>query len=224
MPAGVQDPAVIIPASINLAARAWTNAAMAIVGKNLKICKVGACGGDNHDGGTVTVKTVVATTTDVGLPDTNHSHGCGSSVACVKFGSTSASAGPGRHLGDMSLVVEEPAWECRQIDPTTSACIPAQHVRSYWTDKPRLDNDTVKNLPHGSPPSSYHYIGSLMIHEFGHTLGLPDFYKRNGVNWDERLSNVTAIMNLPTVAKGISLLYDIAQLDAIYARHTRHTP
>ena len=211
---------MIIPASINLAARAWTNAAMAIAGKNLKICKVGACGGDNHDGGTVTVKTVVATTTDVGLPDTNHRHGCGSSVACVKFGSTSASAGPGRHLRDMSLVVEEPAWECRDDSTKTGACIPAQHVRIYWTDKSGLDGSNVPGIPN----SYYHYIGSLMIHEFGHTLGLPDFYKRNGVNWDERLSNVTAIMNLPTVAKGISLLYDIAQLDAIYARHTRHTP
>ena len=64
-----------------------------------------------------------------------------------------------------------------------------------------------------------HYIA---LHEFGHTLGLPEFYKRSGNNWDERLLGVTAIMNIPWKAGHIRQEQDIAQPDAIYTRHGRH--
>ena len=207
---------MVISAAIDPAAVAWTTEPM-ISGKNLKICKVGACGGGNHDRGVVTVKTVSTKTKDTEDPDSdNHDEGCGRSVACVKraSGSTSSSAGPGRHLGDMSLIFEEPAWECRNFDENTGVC--AQHARIYWTDKSRLDLHHVPTniLPPGSPPSFYWYVEATMVHEFGHTLGLPDFYN----------DDTTGLKNLPAVMDDehdhpMITREDIAQLEAIYAVH-----
>ena len=212
LPAGVPDPATVISAAIDPAASDWTTAAAAIAGKDLKICESGSRGCDNHDMGTVTVKTVDVNTMDVNPPDTNHKHGCGWSVACVKFGPTSASDGPGRHLGDMSLIIEEPAWECGPVDQITGICQSVWHIRIYWTDTPGQNRDPVLGLPAGSPPSYYYYIGATMIHEFGHTLGLPDF------GTDPTLKNWPAVME-DTHSNMTITDEDIAQLRAIYAIH-----
>lgn len=70
----------------------------------------------------------------------------------------------------------------------------------------------------------YYYIEYLTLHEFGHTLGLPDFYEERDWynNWDHRLESVTAIMNIPHKAEGIRPDQDIAHLDALYVRHSPH--
>ena len=209
-PAGVQDPAMVISDAIEPAAKAWTDEAMAIAGKNLNICKEDEddCGG-NHDGGIVTVKTVAGTSTAVGLPDTDHDHDCGGSVGCVKFDSTFDSAGPGRHLGHMSLIIEEPAWECREAD-FSGDCV--DQVRTYWTDVLDDHMGEVKDSRTGTTLGVKYYIPPLMIHEFGHTLGLPDF------------GNVPTLSNWPAVmddlhANQMITGEDVAQLRAIYALH-----
>lgn len=212
LPAGVDDPAVVIPAAVGPAAEAW-NTAAAIVGKNLQICEVRACGVSNHDMGTVRVKTEDTNTKDTKPPNHDPDDGCGSSVACVKLGVPSSSAfssdGPGNHLRDLWLVIEEPAWECRgDTDRATGDCIPVEHARIYWTDKSGLDENDVPGVPN----SYYHYIGSILIHEFGHTLGLPDF------SADHTLMNLRAVMENPHKNKTITD-EDIAQLRAIYAVH-----
>ena len=55
-----------------------------------------------------------------------------------------------------------------------------------------------------------------MLHEFGHTLGLPDFYADT-----TGLKNVVAIMNDSGAARNVKD-EDIEQLRAIYILHTRH--
>ena len=213
LPSGVPDPAAVIAASINSAVTDWETATGMIMGKDLKICEVSACGASNHDRGVVTVKTVSAKTRDTGDPDSNnHNEGCGRSVACVKPGSSSRSDGPGRHMLNMSLIFEEPAWWCRgAVDPMTGSC--AQHARVYWTDVQGLDLHPVPRN-NGSPPSFYWYVGATMIHEFGHTFGLPDFYNDDTTG----LKDLPAVMDNehdhPTITTE-----DIEQLRAIYAVH-----
>ena len=64
----------------------------------------------------------------------------------------------------------------------------------------------------GNVVGEYHYIDPLMIHEFGHTLGLSDFGN------DPTLKSLAAIMENFHVNKTITV-EDLAQLRAIYAIH-----
>ena len=211
LPAGVPDPAAVISAAIDPAAAAWTASSTAIVGKNLKICKYRDSGCDdnsNHDRGIVTVKTVDVNTMDTAAPDnSNHAEGCGFSVACVK----SSTWGEGNHLGHISLIIEEPAYECRgTTDRTTGACIPVQHVRIYWTDVEGDAGMPVRDSSNRIIGYTF-YIGATMIHEFGHTLELPDFGNHPS------LKGSTAIMD--STDHHTIQDEDIAQLQAIYAIH-----
>ena len=76
-------------------------------------------------------------------------------------------------------------------------------------------------MPAGSPPSLYYYIDPIMIHEFGHTFGLPDFYADTTTG----LQALPAVMDDPYTNK-TPTLEDIEQLRAIYALHepTEHDP
>ena len=199
LPAGFPDPAVIIPASIGPAATAWNTAAAAIAGKNLKICKVNSCGGSNHDGGIVTVKTV-------GVSSGSYNEACGTSTACVK------PTWNGDHLGDMELVIEEPAWQCRlSVHRPTHTCV--AQIRIYWTNVSGAGYAIHPNT--GATLGLYSYINPVMVHEFGHTLGLPDFYDDAGQAVG--LKGLPANMDDPYTYQ-TPTAQDIAQLRAIYRR------
>ena len=72
------------------------------------------------------------------------------------------------------------------------------------------------------PTRYYAYVDRVMLHEFGQTLGLPDFYSRTGAPRLDGLDGETAIMNEHWNAKSIQNA-DIEQLDAIYRRHSSHS-
>ena len=221
-PSGVPNPAAVIRDSIRPAADAWNSAAMAIAGKNLSICEstsTSTCGTRNHDGYKVSVKTVALNTMDANVGDASkHEEGCGRAAACVKVNFRPSPVGPGHHLSDISLIIEEPAWQCVGGDPMMGTC--ARHPRIYWTDV-QGDNATAL-LTSGSSPTliglKYH-IGDTMIHEFGHTLGLPDFKDEDSFENFEHLPEVqNAIMFSADAQMGITD-EDIEQLKAIYALH-----
>ena len=145
------------------AAEDW-NDEMRALNKGLEICDDVdiSCSGANTDGGIVTIQT--ATTTK-----TNDSGGCGNSMACVNPGGPDRnSSGPGKHMVNMTMVFEEPAYIC-----SGPMCLnPTQIV---WTDNDSLDRvRTPENM--AADPKQYAFIDWVMLHEFGHTLGLPDFY------------------------------------------------
>ena len=201
LPVGIPDPVAAIKAAINPAVVAWNTAAATITGKNITICAFSSCAGRNHDGWIVTVKTVANNTKDTGATDGGaHDEGCGRSVACVK-----ASVADD-HLRGMSLIIEEPAWECRGRT-RTSACM--EHAKIYWTDEPMHHGAKIIGLTSGNPPSYFYYINPTMIHEFGHTLGLHDFYN------DPTMEHLTAVMNTHSLIED----EDEKQLEAIYAYH-----
>ena len=118
-------------------------------------------------------------------------------------------------LYDDLLIFEEPAWECRNPNPISGVC--AQHARIYWTDQSVLDKQPVPTLS----DTYYYYVNSIMIHEFGHTFGLPDF----GADLTTGLQGLPAVMDDPRTHK-TPTIEDIAQLRAIYALHepTDHDP
>ena len=204
-PSGIPDPATVIRDSISRAVNAWNNATrLNIPAMNLKICEVRSCGTSNHDNKTIKIQTAGETS-----PGQNNS--CGNSVACTK----DATPRMGEHIAGIDFILEEPAWWCRGTpDPVTGACPSADHTRIYWTSIERHHNTSVSTsiLPAGSPASLYFYIDPIMIHEFGHTFGLHDFYL------DPTMAPLVAIMK-DVYANTMITAEDIAQLRAIYALH-----
>ena len=102
------------------------------------------------------------------MPGVRDNKLCGTSVACVdNFGKHL-----GIHLRNVVIQYERPAiWH--------GGNNPRHH--HVWTDNPRLTNTWTGNQ--GNRDETYIYLLPIVVHEFGHTLGLPD-YKRavhNGV-------------------------------------------
>ncbi len=194
--------------AVDLASRAW-NLRM---NHGLLICDDDAieCDGRNTDGGTVTVK-------EVAVDPDDFQSACANSYACVA-GITLREPHHeigGQHLHDMVMIFESPGSMCRSAsDPCTDS------DRVVWTDNPAKNRKRVDQRDRSK--GIYIYIPYIALHEFGHTLGLPDFYVITGNNWDARLLGVTAIMNIPWKAGHIRQDQDIAQLHAIYARHGKH--
>ena len=142
------------------------------------------------------------------MGSTLNSGGCGDSYACVQPGTERDSSGLGKHMVNMTIVFEEPGFQCDD-----DAC--SMQSQIVWTDvsirhATRPPSSTVAN------PQLYIFINWVMLHEFGHTLGLPDFYEDT-----TGLQNVVAIMNDHGVAQDIKD-EDLEQLKAIYILHTSH--
>ena len=192
----------IIEDAIQDAAKDWNNE-MVVLNKGLKICDDVdiSCGGANADGGIVTIQT--ATTTK-----TNDSGGCGNSYACVQPGTDGNSSGPGKHMVNMTMVFEEPAYVC-----SGSMCL--DPYRIVWIDDQTKDGDPTPSST-AADQEQYAFIDWVMLHEFGHTLGLPDFYADTST-----LQGQIAIMNEHWVAQDIKD-EDLEQLKAIYILHTSH--
>ena len=64
------------------------------------------------------------------------------------------------------------------------------------------------------PTRYYAYVDRVMLHEFGHTFGLPDFYTDTTTG----LKGLAAVMDDPYANK-TPTAEDIEQLKAIYALH-----
>ena len=202
----------IIRDAIDDAASDWNTA----MGRDFELCRDSAvCNRKNSDGGVVTIMTVAPSS----RVDVNS--GCGKGYACVRSDTESQSTGPGAHMVDMTMIFENPAYIC---SVGQSPCPSSSSSEYIWTD---VEGDHGRPV---SPPDTsviYMYIGYIMLHEFGHTLGLPDFYiirplaDHPATNYDVGLHGETAIMKYPWDAMHIRD-EDIEQLDAIYRLHVRH--
>ena len=140
---GFPNPATIIPTAVPTAVAAW-NAKMSAHG--FLICKgeTGSCDQTNTDEKTVTVRLVT------------NSDAC-RGTACVE----PPVAGLSNHRGHGELILEE-----RPVD-TTKPRVLQQLYR--WTDVPSQHNEPVPNRDN----ERWRYVGAVLMHEFGHTLGLP---------------------------------------------------
>ena len=116
----------------------------------------------------------------------------------------------------MEMIFEDPPYGCWEDTPT---CDDADQIMYKWTNDPSKHRTWVTE---NGVRFAQVYTLVVAIHEFGHTLGLPDFYahtehgKRHGPRRDG-LSGETAIMNRHDSITD----KDIAQLHAIYLLHTK---
>ena len=148
--------------------------------------------------------------------------------ACVNppnvTGNPDNDPGVGSHMTNMTMVFENPGYSCSSTDPATGdpkpVCDAGDLTEYRWTN---IQADHNKNVNLGDDTVKFWYIDYIMLHEFGHTLGLPDFYIGGGyTNHDPNLAGEPAIMNLPWEVGGHIQQTDREQLDAIYRTHTRH--
>ena len=128
--------------------------------------------------------------------------GCGSCIPQVQAVLELAADG---------LVAEDPSEHyyvpaIAMTKPELTAAIRLQGLRSVSAVLETLAADQEQ----------YAFIDWVMLHEFGHTLGLPDFYADTST-----LQGQIAIMNEHWVAQDIKD-EDLEQLKAIYILHTSH--
>lgn len=203
----------IIQDAITRGAGAW-NSRMATLNKNLVICS--ACGISNSDMLTITIKTVNnKNRSTLDPPNDNPDEGCGVARACVKPGDGAThSSGPGAHMGAMYMVFEDPPWYAKR-DPSKAGGW--KHTKYTWTTD---RNKNGRLIPCTDPAAvcatkdehRYVYVDRIMVHEFGHALGLDDFYA------DKTMDHLDAVMNGSLEIRD----EDMAQLKAIYFHHDPH--
>ena len=181
-PPPYDDPATLIPPAIPAAVSRWNNKLQTrSLLTSLLICKGTGCGTKNSDTHIITVKV-----------EDDHSSGCGlRGIACA-----GPASGAGNPLRAMGLVIEEQAWYTNE-DGTVS--------RVYWTNIANLDGVRVNPQRRTPPIEWWAYIGGVVVHEFGHTLGLPDFWKF------PELESIVAVMyeNVRITPADLDLLDDI---------------
>ncbi len=189
----------------------------ASINPGLSICDTADsdCRSRNSDGYTATIRTVAPSSPRDNLT------GCGSSHACVAMIETGIEApgGVGRHMTNMDVIFEDPPYGCPNSSDPTCPLIPMDLLIIYvWTSNPNMSGQEITP---GPPREIYAHAEDLALHELGHTLGLPDFNSSTGGGRIDGLDGELAIMNVSWDAKSIQPT-DIAQLDAIYRRHSRH--
>ncbi|MXY22692.1 MAG: hypothetical protein F4Y49_15330 [Dehalococcoidia bacterium] len=210
-PTATPNPAVVIPAAIPTAVSAW-NKEVATPSPNVWFCAnceiphpdLDETIDRNSDVNVVTVKTVSRHNLDSGFGDGgNHDTGCGRSTACVKYKPGGyPQPSNGNHLGGMSLILEQPAWIYLEKHD-------AKHVQVFWTNV-KADGATSFRR---DDKVIWLYLPSIIMHEFGHTAGLPDH---------PDTSTHDGLMKNPHEHKYLQQ-DDIDAMDDAYDGHTPHS-
>ena len=152
VPGSTHDPSVIVPGSYQIAAKAW-NDAISNAWPNVTVCERGvSCPTLHDDQQTITLNTV---------DNANGSH-CRGRAACL-------GSDPGPHIGSLEIKVG------MNSKATVTFITPNGNQKEEYTvvwtndDNEHGQLDTAKR-------EQLTYLPSVMMHEFGHVLGLADLY------------------------------------------------
>ena len=191
----------VIEHAVPTAVSQW-NSEVRSLGKGLEICAGTGC--VNPDGFTATVKTVNNQNNAVAIDARDWDAGCGSARGCVKAWEA------GGHLEDMVVIFEDPPWFAKRMPPKRGRWV---HTMYEWNAIEARDGAKVPGS--GTPGVFYVYGLRIALHEFGHTLGLPEFYNDT--------TGLQGFLDAVMHYEGYEIHEeDISQLRAIYLLHNPH--
>lgn len=217
--------------AVATAVSAWTNViASATPELDARICEkgVGNCSASssseakaNLDGKFTSIEFIAgnpANIRDITKQGTNYDD-CGSAVACVYFNGLLVSE---KHLKDMTMVVEDPAYEYVEYFDRSRNRNLGLRVKVFWINDPwytgednNVDRWELQDCDRTFPaqPASIdrcrlYYLPSVIMHEFGHTFGL------------EHPGTETGLMDFP-YGYATPTASDLSDLKALYSSHSR---
>ena len=217
--------------AVATAVSAWTNViASATPELDARICEkgVGNCSASsgseakaNLDGKFTSIEFIAgnpANIRDITKQGTNYDD-CGSAVACVYFNGLLVSE---KHLKDMTMVVEDPAYEYVEYFDRSRNRNLGLRVKVFWINDPwytgednNVDRWELQDCGRTFPaqPASIdrcrlYYLPSVIMHEFGHTFGL------------EHPGTETGLMDFP-YGYATPTASDLSDLKALYSSHSR---
>ena len=202
----------IIEDHIPIAVSAW-NSKLRSLRNELRICTGQTCDSDNTDGYTITIKTVNWNNKSTERVDNRDN--CGPAVACVPTEVSPAETEKIRHLEDMDMFFEQPPWGAARAEGSPQWV----HTQYVWTDDKDRNGERVngKEALECKRKCRYLYVGHIALHEFGHPLGLHDFYA------DPSMKHLRAIMNFDRNDVGAEITdEDRDYLRDVYYNHTLH--
>ena len=154
VPGSTHDPSVIVPASYGIAAKAW-NDAISHSWPNVTVCERGvSCPTDHDDQQTITINTV----------DNSNGNHCQGRVACL-------GSHPGPHIGSLQIKVGMGNRTKLIITDQLGNPIREEEYTIVWTN-----NDQEQDIRNSTTKERLIYLPGIMMHEFGHVLGLDDLY------------------------------------------------
>lgn len=192
-------PSIEIPLGVTLGAAAWGSSAVGRPPLSIEVCERGSCKNTADDTFTVSIHALPGGNARGPYADSRNN--CWQYAACIWETDDSG------HMENPRIIIEQPGWDV--VGPKNSNV----HARFVWTAVASVHGDLILAMY----KAEYAYLPSVMMHEFGHALGLEDLYKaKNPGNYPDSYLMTSAGKKQAIPSE------DVQYLEDVYRNHVPH--